>query len=57
MQKTNYLTPKDLSDRFKIKKQKSYELFHREDFPSIRIGRKLLVREDKLEEWENSQAM
>lgn len=57
MQNINYLTPKDLSDRFKIKKQKSYELFHREDFPSIRIGRKLLVREDKLEAWENSQAM
>jgi len=57
MLNTNYLTPKDLSDRFKIKKQKSYELFHREDFPSIRIGRKLLVREDKLEAWENSQAM
>ncbi|HCX03828.1 MAG TPA: DNA-binding protein [Clostridiales bacterium] len=57
MQKTNYLTPKDLSDRFKIKKQKSYELFHREDFPSIRIGRKLLVREDKLLEWEENQLM
>jgi hypothetical protein len=57
MQDKKLLTRKDIMNRYQIKSTKSYELFHQEDFPSFRVGRKLLVREDKLEEWENSQAM
>jgi hypothetical protein len=57
MQDKKLLTRKDIMNRYQIKSTKSYELFHQEDFPSFRVGRKLLVREDKLVEWENSQAM
>lgn len=33
----------------------AYELIHREDFPSIRIGSRLVVPKEKFREWVNSQ--
>lgn len=33
----------------------AYELMHSEDFPSIRIGSRLIVAKEKFIEWVNSQ--
>ena len=33
----------------------AYEVMHREDFPSIRIGNRLIVPKEKFREWANSQ--
>ncbi len=33
----------------------AYELIHSEDFPSIRIGSRLVVPKEKFREWVNSQ--
>ena len=29
----------------------AYQLFNREDFPTVRIGRRLFVRSDRLMKW------
>lgn len=29
----------------------AYQLFHREDFPTVRIGKRLFVRRDRLIQW------
>ncbi len=34
----------------------AYELMHREDFPSIKIGNRLIVSKEKFIEWINTQA-
>ena len=34
----------------------AYELMHNEDFPSLRIGSRLIVPKDKFMEWANKQA-
>ena len=41
----------DVCKLLRIGRQKCLELFHRSDFPSIRIGRKFWVKEDCLEEY------
>ncbi len=33
----------------------AYEVMHREDFPSIRIGNRLIVPKEKFRDWVNSQ--
>ncbi len=33
----------------------AYELMHNEDFPSLRIGSRLIVAKEKFIEWVNSQ--
>ena len=33
----------------------AYELMHNEDFPSLRIGSRLIVEKEKFREWVNSQ--
>jgi excisionase family DNA binding protein len=34
----------------------AYQIFNRQDFPSIRIGRRLLVRLDALDQWMDAQS-
>lgn len=45
------LTIKDLTERLPISKNNAYELMRRNDFPSIRLGRKYIVLEDELEKY------
>ncbi len=45
------LTVDEVAERLKISKRSTYKLFHRPDFPLIRIGSKLLVKESDLEEY------
>lgn len=34
----------------------AYELMHREDFPSIKIGNRIIVPKEKFIEWANMQS-
>lgn len=45
----------DLARILGISRTAAYNLMHRADFPSFRIGRRLLVWQDKLIEWLNTQ--
>lgn len=45
----------DLSKLLGISRTAAYNLMHRADFPSFRIGRRLLVWQDKLTEWLDAQ--
>ena len=33
----------------------AYELLHQKDFPSVRVGSRLIVPKEKFREWVNSQ--
>lgn len=39
-----------------ISKSKAYDLMHREDFPTLRIGKRLLVVRSKFEVWLEEQS-
>lgn len=39
-----------------ISSTSAYELMHREDFPSIKIGNRLIVSKEKFIEWANKQS-
>ena len=45
----------DLSKLLGISRTAAYNLMHRADVPSFRIGRRLLVWQDKLTEWLDAQ--
>ena len=45
------LTAREMMEALRIGKTAAYELLNREDFPTVRIGRKLLVPEAALAEW------
>ena len=40
----------------RISKSKVYELVQRESFPSIRIGKRVVIPRDKLLQWMNNRA-
>lgn len=54
MDKLTYNAP-ELALLLGISRSAAYNLMHRADFPSFRIGRRLLVWQDKLIEWLNTQ--
>lgn len=45
------LTVKDVSNYMRINVNKSYEFFHREDFPSLQVGKRYLVPKVRFLEW------
>ena len=45
------LTTKDLCDIFDISKNTAYALMHSAAFPSMKVGRRLYVTEQALNEW------
>lgn len=45
------LTVEEVKDILKIGKNRTYDIFAREDFPSIAIGRKLVVEEGAFKRW------
>ena len=55
----NMLTVKQLQVRLNMGKNKAYKLVHLKGFPSIRIGKTILVSESELNKWllenQNSQ--
>lgn len=47
----NMLTPAILQKEWGIGKNTAYALVNREDFPKIRVGRKILIPRDALNRW------
>lgn len=50
------LTPEDVQKLMGIGRAGAYALFNREDFPTIRIGRRLLVSRDAFMRWLDAQS-
>lgn len=46
-----FFSPRRLADVFGICKAKAYQLSVSEGFPSIRIGKRIVIHRDKLIEW------
>ena len=49
------LTVPEVGEVLGISRASAYELVHSKDFPSIRIGTRILVPKDKLIAWINEQ--
>jgi len=47
---------KELAIALGVSLPTAYELVHQVDFPAIKIGRRIVVPADKLQEWINKQA-
>lgn len=47
----NYLNAKEVMQMLKISRSTVYALLKRDDFPSARIGKRILVPETALREW------
>ncbi|MBQ6625221.1 MAG: helix-turn-helix domain-containing protein [Clostridia bacterium] len=47
------LTAKEVADILRIGRTTAYELMRKKDFPSLRIGNRLLTPRDKFIEWVN----
>ncbi len=45
------LTPQEAKIILRVGNNRVYEIFRRDDFPRLEIGRKLFVRRDALERW------
>ena len=48
------LTVAEAAELLSVSKQTIYQLIHRDDFPSLTIGRRVLIAKDKLLEWVNN---
>ena len=51
-----FLNANDLSKAIGIAPSSCYELMHEKDFPSIRIGKRLVVQREKFIEWVDEQS-
>ena len=51
-----FLNVNDLSKALGIAPSSCYELMHEKDFPSIRIGKRLVVQREKFSEWVDEQS-
>ncbi|MCD8051499.1 MAG: helix-turn-helix domain-containing protein [Clostridiales bacterium] len=49
------LKPKEVAEVLGLGITKTYELMHTPDFPSFRVGKRLLVSKKALEEWLEKQ--
>lgn len=50
-----YLSTKQVIQESGLCRSKVFELFNRADFPTIRIGKRLLVEENDFHEWMSLQ--
>lgn len=46
----------DIKNIFKLGENRAYDLMNSNGFPSIKIGKKILVEKSSLEKWISSQA-
>ena len=53
---TNMLTVAELAVHLRISRKQAYRLAGMPDFPTIRIGKRILIPEDKYEAWLNTYA-
>ena len=47
----NTMSVKELAERMGISLPMAYDLTHREDFPSLQVGAKILVPIDAFKDW------
>lgn len=45
------LNVSEIAEILRVNKVKVYELTHREDFPSLKLGNRIIVNRDKFFEW------
>ena len=50
------LNATQLADVLSISRANAYNLLHREDFPTLHIGQRMLVSRDKLVQWMDVQS-
>ena len=50
------LNANQLAGVLNISRANAYNLLHREDFPTLRIGQRMLVSRDKLVQWMDGQS-
>lgn len=55
MTKLTYNAP-EVAQLLGISRSAAYNLIHRDDFPSFRIGKRWLVRDSSLNEWLEKQS-
>lgn len=48
---TKMLTVAEVADHLRISKKQAYRLVGATDFPSVRIGKRILVPEDQYQTW------
>ena len=53
---SNCLRAEDIQAILSISRAGAYQLMHRADFPTIYIGKRMVVPEDKFREWMDTQA-
>lgn len=53
---SNCLRAEDIQAILGISRAGAYQLMHRTDFPTIYIGKRMVVPEDKFREWMDAQA-
>lgn len=49
-----YLTVQELQKKLKLGKTNTYKLISQKNFPKIKIGRKILIPENELDEYMNN---
>ena len=49
------MTMSDVARFLRISRTSAYELLHRPDFPALRLGRRVRVMRDDLEQWLRAQ--
>ena len=50
------LTVREAAETLGVSRATVYTLIHREDFPSIHIGARILINSKKLQDWVNNQS-
>lgn len=50
------ITAKEAASMLGVSMPTMYELVHRQDFPSIKVGRKILVNVEGLKKWVEEQS-
>lgn len=56
MEKKLCITVDEMSERLGVGRSMAYQLARRDDFPTIRLGRKMLISTQGLEAWVEKQA-
>ena len=51
-----FLNAQTVANLLGVSTTTAYEVMHRENFPSIRVGSRLVVPKEKFMEWANKQA-
>ena len=48
---TKLITVKEFASEYGLGVNKSYEIVHKKDFPKVKVGRKILIIRDKIDDF------